>query len=600
MSTITTSHGVDTWVRDDHPNRNLSGGTLIRLQSSHRRGLVRLPVTDIRGRTVLSATLTGVVSGTFSAQNVTVAAAASGWAAGRVTWNSQPTVSTTVTTAVGATTDGAFVDLDVTAIVQSWANGDAQRGFRLSTNATTADRSNWYSLDSSGSSWTLTVELSDAPEQPSDLRPNQGAVASSAPILAWSYTDLGGDSSEQGAFKVQADAAADEVSPDFDSGWVTSTDPEFDLSGSSFTPLSSGVSTQWRVMTRDADGNDSIWSDWATFSYEPAPTLTMDSPTGGVIGDSTPDVVAHLSGETLTQWRVRVLDSAGNVLWNSGLRDGAIAVTIPKRNSRNERVIHTDDATYTFNVRAWGDVERAVAVGYPAYVEQSVDVVFDDDAGVATPTSFGVTQFAAGDPRTAFSWHLSSAPDAILLLDGNKVYARLDSDDWTNVAGDYTWTDSGGVDPFEDHAFTIRAVVSGVRSLPSSTVTFHPTITGVWLVPIDDDPIRLDTTTSIDQFTTTDRRAVYKPLNRDVDVSIVYGLEGLSGNFTGLLSDQQDQAAAVERLQALRADVSQIPHLVWGIAIPVEVRNLKVAPAAVFTDGQRVWNVSFDFIQAGD
>lgn len=606
MSTITATSGSDTWVRDDRPYRNLAGGPTIRLQASHRNAFVHVPITDVRGRTVLSATLRGHVRSGFAAQTVTVAAVATSWAAGKTTWANQPGVAgASVSTVLGALSDGAAATLDVTAIVQSVANGAAWRGVRLTTSAATADTSNWYAFDSSQPAWVLTVELSDAPEQPSDLRPNVGAIASSRPILGWSYTDLGGDSSEQGAFKVQVDPAANSVTPAFDSGWITSATPQYDLSTSSVAALASGASTQWRVMTRDAAGNASAWSDWASYTYKAYPTLTMDSPTGGVIGDSTPDIIAHLTGETLTQWRARVLDSTGEVLWSSGLSDGAIAITVPKRNRRGERVIRRDDATYTIEVRAWGDVDRAPAIGKPAYVQVLTNVVFDDDAGVITPGDFTVTPASLGDPRATFTWTRTAAPEAVKILDGNTVYARLDSDDWTLSAGTYTWTDGGLSDPFTQHDFTIRAIetVGGrrKRSHASSVVHYTPRIIDVWLVPDGMFPIRLEGGRgSLDQFATTDRRAVYKPLNTGKAVSIVYAFEGASGTFTGTLSPRQNQTAAVARLAALRADVAATPRLVWGVSIPVQLGNLKCLPAADFTEAQPVYNVSFDFIQAGD
>jgi len=600
VSTITAASGVDTFVRDDHPNRNYAGGNVIRLQASHRRGLVRVPVTDIRGRTVLAATLTGHVRTGFVSQDINVALATSGWAAGKVTWNSQPTTGTGVTTSLSSLSDGAAAALDVTTLLQSVANGTTFRGFRISTTATTAETSNWYSFDAMDQAWVLEVELSDEPEQPSDLRPNIGAVGAAAPVLAWSFTDLGGDSSEQGGFRVQVDPAADETTPDFDTGWIVSADPEYDLSSGSFTPLTSGASTQWRVMTQDAAGNDSEWSDWASFSYEPYPTLTMDSPTGGVIGDSTPTILAHLTGETLTQWRARVLAAAGDVLWSSGISDGSIAVTVPARDDDGHRVIRRDDATYTIEVRAWGDVERAVAVGLPAYVEALTDVVFDADAGVTAPDSLAVSAFASGEPRTTFTWHRTSAPDAFLLMRSGEIVARLDSDDYTVVSGNYSWTDNGLATPFVAEDWTIYAVDTGVRSLASNSVTFTSAPRGVWLCPEDADPIALETRDSIDQFSTADRRAVYKPINSGLDISIVYAFEGISGTFAGLLGSEQDQRAAVDRLATLRTDVSATPRLVWGVSIPVEVRNLKVTPASTFNAAQEVWNVTFDFIQAGD
>jgi hypothetical protein len=92
-------------------------------------------------------------------------------------------------------------------------------------------------------------------------------VATSVPILAWDATDLGGESSEQAQFKIQVDtpvglADPDEVSPDFDSGWVVSSDPQYDLDASTHTPAGAGPH-YWRVQTKDEAGTASDWSDWA-------------------------------------------------------------------------------------------------------------------------------------------------------------------------------------------------------------------------------------------------------------------------------------------------------------------------------------------------
>jgi hypothetical protein len=605
MSTIIAASGTDTWVRDDLPNRNQGTGVAIRLQSTHRRGLVHIPVTDIRGRTVLSATLTGVVRAGFVAQTITAKPIAAGWSAGRVTWNNQPaTTGAGVATVLSATADQTAVVLNVTSLLQSVANGTAWRGVQLTTTATVADTGNFNAYDSAQPAWTLTVELSDAPEQPTDLRPDVGAVGSPRPILAWSYTDLGAGSTEQGAFRVQVDAAGNFTTPAFDTGFVTSGDPQYDLSSGTFTALASGASTQWRVMTRDGDGNVSIWSDPATFSYRPSPVLVMDSPVTGTIGDPTPDVIAHMTGETMTQWRVRVLDAADNVRWDTGRRDGPLSITVPERNSDGDRVIHRDDATYTFDVRAWGSIARAVAVGLPAYVAVQTNVLFDDDIGVVVPTNFAAAAPALGDPRITFSWDRTTPPVAAVILDNGAVYARLDSDDWTLNAGHYTWTDRGYADPYVQHSYTIRAldVVSGnrKRSKPSNTVNYTPVGIDVWLVPDDGSaPIRFETKASIDSFVMVDRRATFKPLNRNVNVSIVYGQEGVSGTFTGLLSAQQNQVGAVSRLKAIRSNPYARPRLVWGISVPVEVSNVKILPAADYTAAQAVWNVSFDFMQAG-
>lgn len=610
MSTIEAAHGKDTHVRITRPNHPYASGNTIRLLSGARRGFINIPVTDVRGRTVLSATLYGHVKGTLAPQIVTVGLIVDDWTPGKTTWDRQPGIGLTVPTTLGALSDGDQAALDWTAIAQAIANGAKPRGLRITTNATGEDDSLWYAFDSGKPSWRLVIELSDAPEQPSDLRPSAGlAVGAAAPILAWSYTDLGGDSSEQGSLRVQVDPAADEVTPDYDSGWLSIGDPEFDLSNAvalgapAFTPLASGASTQWRVATKDAAGNLSDWSDWAAFSYEPYPTLIVDSPTGGVIGDPTPDVIAHMTGETLDHWRVRVENMAGDILWDSGKVDGAASITVPWRDEESrKRVIKKDDATYRFRIRGWGDIDRADAVGLPAYVQQVVDVVFDDDAGVITPGAFTVTSATDGSPRLKFTWTRTSAPDAVVIHAGNDVYARLDADDWTLSAGVYTWIDNGLSKPYKAHHFNIRAIESGVRSQPSAEVVFTSQPEGVWLLYEGHDPVVFDGV--VTPFTQEDRRAVYELLNVGEDVDVVYAFEGVSGDFAGSLIEASDVdvLASVDVLNDLREDVYATPQLVWATkSIPITVRNLSPLPdGEMFNNDTLQHAVSFAFSQTGD
>lgn len=613
MSEVVGTTGSDTGVRDDFPNRPNEGADQIRLEADHRVGLIHQAVTDIRGRIVSSATLRGHVKDGFAPQTVTVTAAMSPWSAGSATWNTQPTGGASADTVIASShDDGDAVDLDITVLIQFVANGTDWRGMILSTDADLGE-SDWYSFDSGKDAWVLTIELSDVPEQPSNLRPSAGlAVGAAAPIVAWSYTDLGGDSSDQGAFKVQADVDADEGSPAFDSGWITSSDPQYDLSSGAFDPLSAGDPMQWRVQTRDVGGDESPWSDWVAFTYEPYPTLTMDSPTGGTIQDSTFQIEAHLTGETLTQWRAWVLDVHKNVRWDSLLHDDAIAITVPKRNDDEERVLVGDDFTYYVKTRAWGDVARATAVGLPKYVEVLTAFTFDDDGGVTAPTSLTVVPATPGDPRLLFTWHRTDDPDGgWQILRDHDIVERLDPDEVTNVAGTYTWTDQGLSRPYTSHTWTVRAVDGGNRSHASNAVSVTLKPGAVWLVPEAStglDPIRMDGIVSLDTFARNDRRVSYAPINSGTNLDIIYEPEGVSGSFVGTISDKPGQdrqvlgaGHLVDRIRQLSQIPSSRPRLVWASeSRRVMVWNLDALPASTFDDVSRRHNVGFAFIEKGD
>jgi hypothetical protein len=64
---------------------------------------------------------------------------------------------------------------------------------------------------------------------------------------------------------------------------------------------------------------------------------------------------------------------------------------------------------------------------------------------------------------------------------------------------------------------------------------------------------------------------------------------------------EQDVNAAVQRLEALRKDVSQRPRLVYNTkSVKVLVRNLMVVPSGDFHEANQLHNVAFGFIETGD
>lgn len=187
---VITSTG-DSWVNSGKPGQNYGSANRVQVQSGSRYGFVRPHLGSVAGRTVLDAYLVGRSAGTV-AQTVTVAPVSSRWAPGQVSWANQPTVNAAaaVSTAIPALSDGGVFTLTgLAAMVQAVADGTDYYGFRLTTSAGSNQR--FYSVDSGAPAWELHVELSDAPEQPTGLRPDGGAVSDASPILAWDFLDLG-------------------------------------------------------------------------------------------------------------------------------------------------------------------------------------------------------------------------------------------------------------------------------------------------------------------------------------------------------------------------------------------------------------------------
>jgi len=610
---INPTSGSDTWIDEDHPNRPHASGNTIRLQASERKGGIHIPLTNIRGLVVTSAVLIGRVKAGFVAQHVTAHLPIEKWKTQKTTWNHAPDLGMSVTTILsGSFSDGDAVELDILEIATAVADGSATwRGLFLTTNATGDDESLWYAFDSGKPSWELLIEAVDPVEQPTELHPSGDYIGTPTPNLSWRPTQLGGSAAAMGGFQIQADPDADEVSPAFDTGWVTGVQPFYPLADDGdWTDLTVGGVLRWRVRSRDASGvNESEWSDWTDASeYQAMPVLVVDSPTGGVIGDSTPILEAHMTGETMTTWRARVLDAGLETLWDSGLRDGPFEIEVPFRDpDTKRRILKHDDASYRVDLRAWGTRARADMIGFPSYVRQVVDVTYDDDLGVTAPDSLTVASVATGDPRLLFTWHRSTAADAWLIFRDDEIVARLDSDDVTVVSGTYSWTDYGLSQPYNSHEWKVRAVDDGDRSAASNTVTYTTKPRGFWLIPVDldIDPIVLKGVASLDQFGRADRVATYQPPATGFDVNIYYSQEGVSGQFDGTIADEagltRHALADARRINNLAEHTGATVQLVWAnMSIPAELTNLAALPHSTFDDANRRQRVTFTFKQNGD
>jgi hypothetical protein len=219
--------GHDTWLSEASPNAVNPSGRFpaVRAGGSARfRTLLNMPLSASRigGKTILSAILSAPVHGNWVNQTITVQALAASWNQARANWNNQPGVlgATAVSAATGALTAGQRFEIDVTALVQAIANGQANYGWRITTSQST-DRSTFRGFDSGFAAWTLHVEVSDAPAKPTQLAP-AGVISVAKPVLLFDEID------DLAAVNVQVDASAS--SPfDYDSGWVNVTTPQLDL-----------------------------------------------------------------------------------------------------------------------------------------------------------------------------------------------------------------------------------------------------------------------------------------------------------------------------------------------------------------------------------
>lgn len=182
-----------------------------------------LDPAQVKGKTILSAVLSVPAQGNWVTQTVTIQALSANWNVSRVNWSNQPGVTgaTANSGATGALAAGERFEIDITALVQAVANGQAHYGWRLTTSQST-DISTVRGFDSGNASWVLNVETSDVLPQPTQLSP-EGVIGTDLPVLSFDDVD------DLSQVQVQVDPAADSVSPDYDTGWVPTSSPQVDL-----------------------------------------------------------------------------------------------------------------------------------------------------------------------------------------------------------------------------------------------------------------------------------------------------------------------------------------------------------------------------------
>lgn len=598
-------HGRDTWVGATKPDAQHTQTVNLRVQSSESRVYVFQPMPGIRGKTIESATLTCPAKGSWASQTLTVTPVDENWAPRKTTWNNQPAVRSgeAITSAQSSKTDGERIEVDVTAFVQSIADGARNYGLRITTGSSADNRLYAFNSTHSGGAWVLTIDFAEAPEIPTDLAPN-GSVTAVKPVVTFDFTDLGGESTELGAVQVRVNTSAS-TSGAWTSSETATTVPEFNLDGTWSTTPTSGVTYYWQVRVRDGAGCWSGWSDWASFTYVPKPTLTLDNPSTGIVWDPTPTIAAHISAGTIAAWRIRIARGSdkSRVLYDSGKQpttgSDELAHTVPFKDDRGRRILK-DDVAYWLNVRVWDRNDRQPTPGDTAWVEDWTQFTFDDDATPPPPTDLAA--FQIGDtPRVRLTWYRATGyPEGWVIIRDDEVIARLDPDE-VDVNDDlYEWTDPTAA-PWVAHEYTVKVIDGEKQSVASPVAYVTPEVGGVWLLS-DDGDVRI-AGTEVGNLKTVDHRATYSPMNLSYDVDVVYAFAGVAGSFEGSIDDRTDQDAMDARavLIGMKGQPHQEVQLVYGsMSVPVKLSNVSVLPSSEFRRSTRQHDVSFDAQQTSD
>lgn len=556
----TVRGGFDTFALSAKPAKEFGEGKYLRLDDSEAQAFLYLRNPAPRGATIVSATLRVHARGASTgSRTLTARRVSESWKAGRLNWNNKPGVTgTSVTAAVTSLVDGDAIDFDVTEHVQEFVYGTSHFGWRITTSGTTLHKV--YGLDAGQNKPTLIVQWSDRPGVPTDLSPAGGVVSVAKPVLSFTYHDDDKDSLT--ALQVQIDAAADAVSPDFDSGEVAATVSELDLNDTAYAGLAADATTQWRVRVKDAGGLWSEWSDWASFTRTAKGSLTIDNPAADpndFVLEPTPPILWTFAG-TQTAYRVIVI-GGGVEVYDSGKLPGAEdSHTMPAK--WNGKRVLKGDGPYLLEVRVWDDEDRVHTRGDTVYVAVGRLFTVNEDAGVTAPTVVGVAQ-DGGSPAVEFTFTRATAPDSFnIVRNGEVIDAEVDPSDIFVSGTTYTYRDREAT-PGRPLTYAVRAVVNGEQSEKATASPITTDVHGAWLISDDAEIMLLDFRQTGNSF---DQANTYLPLGSEAHKRVIAGTGAFVGAIEGNLvaAAGVDIPAAIEALEAMQ-DAADVPvRLVVG------------------------------------
>jgi hypothetical protein len=524
----------------------------------------------------------------------------------KVTWNTRPTTlypdAAKTVSRTGPIAQGAEWLVDVTSQVQSVANGDVWYGWQLTGNFNPLL---WF-YDSTATDPTLRPRLELAwsvpPSAPTALRPGGGRVVSlAAPTVAATYTDVGNDNA-LAAVQVQTNSSNLWTSPAWDSGAVTASAPELDLSTQgTFVGLADGETRWWRMRCTDTNGLVSAWSQAESFTRDIKGTVAITSPgvaPNNFVNEQTPPIVWSFTGETQKAYQVNISDPVtGAIIWSSGKVTGtATSLTLPAA-----ALPSAAGTIYNVRVIVWDSKNRETIPNDPAWADASRDFSFVL-SNLTTPTTNLV--LTPGDPRpqVTLAWSRATFPDSFSIMRNNVVIVSGILPGDVGSGTQFSYIDRSAP-PGNSLTYQVLAVVNGKASSGNSTGTVTVRSQGIWL----SDYLRQNEVVLFGRETRDwiygEDSEVLTALNSSESTVVTHSLRGLEGTVQGTLqatapiglatTAQQQQAAIL----TIRAKPGQQCWLTLSDAtIPVVIRNLKCAPRPLPTP---VYDVSFEFYQVG-
>jgi hypothetical protein len=614
---------VDAWVQQDAANVNKGQATRLHVAataSAIRRAFLRFPIPFEIGAEITNAKLRLRLAGTGWAggpHTITIERVNQSWketGPGGVTYNNQPTVTGgTFTLGVTGGTDKQMIEIDITTLMSNVSAGQAYYGLRITVNTTGTKL--FYSSEALDVDLQPELDVTWAviPDAPVDLHPSAGLAFSLAkPIFAWAAEN-------QVQYKLQVDDTNVFTTPDLDTGFVASTATQHDFGPGGYSfPLD--VTRYWRIQFINADGKTSDWSDPATVIRRTKATLTITSPSGSTVDDTSP-VITHTHTVT-TQEAVRYIVEesqtiAGKQVWVPRYDSGmivttALSFTLPENGNmnpeanKNEPLLRLKSSDYRLTLRAWDTFERATTPGDFQYVETQKTFQYVINGTPSVPTNVQVIANTTPGPETTLEFQRSVRPDYFaFLVDGKYIDTRVLPTDIEISGGSTTYRYKfWRLKPNVQSSIAVEAViVSAGKYINSNPVAVNttPVIRNKWL-SAPDYGLRVCLLGDEDpEFSVGENAALLYPEGRRGPVKVSSTIRGYEGSVAGGLSDYLTLTAAQQRdtFEQILAvmNVTEL-RLHWQDRnIPIIITNIE-GPQPY--KRMSWYNVAFDFFQIGE
>lgn len=608
---------VDAWTDEARTGDNHSIGQRLQVRGdagNRRHSYIHFSMPDDfrPGVTVRSAILRVYVAGTnwTGSQNITAVRVDSAWKDETITWATAPTFSNTngIVLAVSNATEGQEIALTLTSLFQNVASGSLFFGILLTTNVAKALKLHSSETTTDSKRPELDLEWARVPLSPNDLRPSgDRSVAVSRPVLLWSFRDHFGDQNQASA-EVEIRSTSDVLL--YSSGLRANTEQSFNLASPpagapSFTPPAEGTVVKWRVRAQDGDGLTSDFSDYQRFRFDSRGALTISSPAGSSVAETTPPVTWAFTGRTQEQAEVSLWEHNTEANRFDLIHRLSRRVMTQSSYTVPENLITKRNRDYKVRVRTWDTLDRESLPSADSFVE-ATRVFQYQRSGVPEMADNFVATPSAINPSVHLQWTRPTRPDYFALkVDDKAIDDRLEPNVIETSPGGSTYAITyWGAQPGVNHVYDIVAVTldAGVyKESNPETVAATVSPIGIWLMQPELDlaiPImgKEQPSEVVGESATT-----FEPIGRRSPVRITDSVRGYEGSVSGLIIDHDGVTADSYRdtLMAMKANLGQEhTRIAFGRRnFPIILEEIACPPSAQF-DGY--YEVSVAYRQSGE